>query len=82
MNIEEAEEIIVDLREKLEELEQSRDDLSDEVESLLEEVNEYDRAISNRESVAEHAFKAGYNVIKKPMNDIKAWLNYKIEARL
>ena len=71
-----------ELTELLEERDQSIEDLNDEITSDAEDAKDYDRAIKDLSTIAEKSFYAGYNTIKKPMNDLKAWLNYKMEARL
>lgn len=71
-----------DLIELLEERDQSIEDLNDEIESNTSDNKDYDRAIMDLSTIAEKSFYAGYRTINKPMNDLKAWLNYKMEERL
>ena len=67
---------------ELEENEQSIDDLEDENRDLQNIVNEYDSAVSDREKVSEVAFNAGYQAKENNQAQLKAWLNYKIGARI
>lgn len=71
-----------ELIDVIDELEQSNDDLRDEIKNISVDASDYDTAILQLETIAEKSFYAGYNVIKKPNNQTKAWLNYKVEARL
>lgn len=89
--IKELEEIIEDLKEELEESKSSNVDLSDEITVMEHDHKNYDDAIGEHEEIAEKAFNAGYvkgfnnPTIKSEVyksENIRAWLNYKIEARL
>lgn len=66
----------------LQENEQIIDDLTDEIRNYENQQEEYNEALADREQVSEKAFYAGYDAYKSAAFKVKAWLNYKIEARL
>ena len=74
-----------ELIELLEELNQANHDLKTEVRDSAIDSRDYDRAILQLETVAEKSFYAGFECgINKEivMTKMKAWLNYKMEARI
>ena len=83
-----------ELKERIEKLEQERDELQSEIGDYGNELSNreqegYDRAILEMESKTDHAFRAGYNdkylLGQAPSNCLeltKALLNYKMEQRL
>jgi len=78
---------IEELQERIEELEQECSELQDDLAGHNDELSNreqegYDMAMLEMEKKIEHAFYAGYKTITKPMNDLKPWLNYKMEQRL
>jgi len=66
----------------LQENEQSIDDLVDEIRDYENQQEAYNDALVDRERVSEKAFYAGYDAYKPDDSKVKAWLNYKIEARI
>lgn len=68
--------------EELEANEQSIDDLEDENRDLQAIINEHDESLGDREEVSELAFDAGYEAKENNEPQLKAWLNFKIGARI
>ena len=67
----------------LQENEQSIEELADEISDYESQQEEYNEALADREQVSEKAFYAGFDAYQcGEVNEQKAWLNYKIEARL
>ncbi|MCP4985087.1 MAG: hypothetical protein GY928_03155 [Colwellia sp.] len=71
---------IEELQGEIDDLQQTIDDHNDELSNREEEG--YNKAMLEMEKKIEHAFFAGYKTITKSINDIKPWLNYKMEQRL
>ena len=79
----ELEDKIEQLEERIEELEQELEETCDTDELASHEQYGYERAMLEIESKLEHAFNAGHDIIKKPMNNkLKDFLTYKMEQRL
>jgi len=80
--LEERDESIESLQEELQCAESSLSDANDTVDDLAIDNSILEDWREDKEEIVKKAFDAGYNTIKKPMNDLKAWLNYKIGERL
>lgn len=68
--------------EQIEEHDQSIEELEDENRDLQNIIDDYNSSLSDREEVSEAAFDAGYEAKENKEAKMKAWLNYKIGARL
>jgi len=68
--------------EQIEENDQSIEELEDENRDLQNIIDDYNSSLSDREKVSEAAFDAGYEAKENNEAKMKAWLNYKIGARL
>lgn len=80
-------ELIEELQEDIEEKEQAIEELQEETADLTVENEQHEDV--DVESIAELAFRAGYNdkyvigtLLDNDMELTKAWLNYKIGARI
>ena len=83
-DLNEANELISELRNQIEELEQTIEEHEDDGDRYNEGVSDgQDKAMAMLNNKIEHAFNAGHDIIKKPMNNkLKDFLNYKMEQRL
>lgn len=61
---------------------QSIEELEDENRDLQNVIDDYNSSLSDREEVSEAAFDAGYEAKENQLPKLKAWLNYKIGARI
>ncbi len=77
-SIDELIDIIDELEASIEEKDQAIDELQEEAVDLIVDVEQYENV--DVEKIAEAAFIAGYNA--KGDMCIRAWLNYKIGARI
>ena len=68
--------------EQFEEHDQTVEELEDENRDLQNIIDDYNSSLSDREEVSEAAFDAGYEAKENNEAKMKAWLNYKIGARL
>lgn len=68
--------------EQIEEHDQSIEEAEDENRDLQNIIDDYNSSLSDREEVSEAAFDAGYEAKENNEAKMKAWLNYKIGARL
>jgi len=79
-------ESIEELREKIDELKQSNEDLKMDNYVIQEENKTLQELAKEKESLIEKTFFAGVDAGSKSnkckTEELKAWLNYRIEARL
>ena len=83
-DLDEANELIIELKNQIEELEQAIEEHENDGDRYNEGVQDgEEKAINQIDSKIEHAFNAGHDIIKKPMNNkLKDFLTYKMELRL
>ncbi len=71
------------LENQIEEIKQDNEDLEESILIYKSEAEDYNEALLDREVVSEKAFIAGFfSGEDKNSTLTKAWLNYKIEARI
>lgn len=70
-----------ELIELLEELNQSNEDLREEITNTASDNNDYDLAILQLETIAEKSFYAGRDS-NLNLTPLKAWLDHKVGERL
>ena len=73
---------ISELEEELQEAESQIDDVKEENVHLSVEISRIEDFDVEKEPFAEAAFNEGYKAKSEDKPLMKAWLNYKIEARL
>lgn len=79
------EELIELLEEKDREIENQKDrieDLKTDCKDYRIQVSDYKDLEEERESITEHAFNAGYDSCCTGSEQLRGWLNYKMEVRL
>lgn len=74
--------MIEELNDELDEKKQEIEELEMEVEEASSDVENYEESSIDEEGVAEAAFNAGYDANERGELCMRAWLNYKIEARI
>lgn len=80
--LEARDEELEQIEEQIEEHDQSIEEVEDENRDLQNIIDDYNSSLSDREEVSEAAFDAGYEAKENNEAKMKAWLNYKIGARL